>query len=104
MIVDPLAIGTILAGIVALALLLEKRYRAFKALGAAILSMLLSSSLSNLGILPDTSPTIGGGMNLAALGRAFDTSNDLSTAGKNCFPGSPSDCWGMPWGTMPDSW
>ncbi len=153
MIADPLAIASILAALVVLALELEKRHQVFRALGPAMLVILLGMVLSNLGILTDTSSTyswlsswgvnlsivlilvgvdlrsvlragpsmliafvlgavgtaagslsaavlvgsqvgpetwklagqytgtyVGGGMNFAALGRAFDTSSDLFTA------------------------
>lgn len=47
----------ILAGIVWTALQLERRLPAFKALGAALVGILLGMLLSNTGLLPGTSPT-----------------------------------------------
>ncbi|NKB86763.1 MAG: DUF819 family protein [Acidobacteria bacterium] len=153
MITDPLALAAILTAVVWVALQLERRLAAFKALGAALVGILLGMVLSNTGLVPGTSPTYdwlsstgvslavvlillnvdldsirsagprmfvafligavatavgaligfvtvgravgpegwklagqftdtytGGGMNFAALGRAFDTSADLFTA------------------------
>jgi len=54
-----MAIAVILAGIVWTALQLERRLPAFKALGAALVGILLGMLLSNSGILPGTSPTYG---------------------------------------------
>ncbi len=47
----------VLAGIVWVALQLERRLPAFKALGAALVGILLGMLLSNTGVLPGTSPT-----------------------------------------------
>ncbi len=52
-----MAIAVILAGIVWLALQMERRLPAFKALGAALVGILLGMLLSNTGVLPGTSPT-----------------------------------------------
>lgn len=52
-----MAIAVILAGIVWTALQLERRLPAFKALGAALVGILLGMLLSNTGIVPGTSPT-----------------------------------------------
>lgn len=52
-----MAIAVILAGIVWTALQLERRVPAFKALGAALVGILLGMLLSNTGIVPGTSPT-----------------------------------------------
>ncbi|HJO04142.1 MAG TPA: DUF819 family protein [Acidobacteriota bacterium] len=143
----------VLAAVVCLALWLEQRFAPFRALGAALVGILIGMALSNSGVLPGTSPTYqwlssrgvslsvalilinvnlrslanagmsmlaafgigaastaagaitgallwsgsvgaeswklagqftgtytGGGMNFAALGRAFDTSSDLFSA------------------------
>ncbi len=153
MIRDPVAVVLVLAAVVFLALWLEERFALFRALGAALVGILLGMALSNSGVLPGTSPTYhwlsshgvslsialilinvdlrsladagmsmlaafgigaastaagavtgallwghrvgpeswklagqftgtytGGGMNFAALGRAFDTSSDLFSA------------------------
>ena len=153
MIADPLAVLAALAVVVWVSIVLEERYRPFRSLGAALVSILLAMLLSNTGVLAGSSPTYeflmgtgvsvaiafillgvdldsireagprmlaafaigaagtfvgsviggmlmaggvgpetwklagqyagtytGGGMNFAALGRAFDTSSDLFTA------------------------
>lgn len=153
MIRDPAAVLLVLAAVVCLALWLEQRFAPFRALGAALVGILIGMALSNSGVLPGTSPTYqwlssrgvslsvalilinvnlrslanagmsmlaafgigaastaagaitgallwsgsvgaeswklagqftgtytGGGMNFAALGRAFDTSSDLFSA------------------------
>ena len=153
MIRDPAAVLLVLAAVVCLALWLEGKFAPFRALGAALVGILLGMALSNSGVLPGTSPTYhwlsshgvslsialilinvdlrsladagmsmlaafgigaassaagavtgallwgnqvgpeswklagqftgtytGGGMNFAALGRAFDTSSDLFSA------------------------
>ena len=150
---DPVAVVLVLAAVVFLALWLEERFAFFRALGAALVGILIGMALSNSGVLPGTSPTYqwlssqgvnlsvalilinvdlrsltdagmsmlaafgigaastaagavigallwsdsvgteswklagqftgtytGGGMNFAALGRAFDTSSDLFSA------------------------
>ena len=153
MIRDPVAVLLVLTAIVCVALWLEAKFALFRALGAALVGILLGMALSNSGVLPGTSPTYqwlssqgislsvalillnvdlrsladagmsmlaafgigaastaagaiagallwsdsigaeswklagqftgtytGGGMNFAALGRAFDTSSDLFSA------------------------
>jgi len=57
MVVNPLAHLVILATIVWVALWLESRHHVFRSLGAALLGILLGMLLSNLGVLPGTSPT-----------------------------------------------
>ena len=57
MITDPLALLVVLAAVVTVALWLAQRYRALRALGAALLGILMAMLLSNLGIIPGTSPT-----------------------------------------------
>lgn len=52
-----MAIAVILAAIVWTALQLERRLPAFKALGAALVGILLGMLLSNTGVLPGISPT-----------------------------------------------
>ncbi len=56
MILDPIAISSILAAVVLLALFLEGRFKLFRALGAALVGILLAMVLSNVGLLPDGSP------------------------------------------------
>jgi len=56
MITDPTAVFFLLAGCVAIALLLEARTKIFGALGSALLGILGGMLLSNLGIIPGTSP------------------------------------------------
>jgi len=54
-----MAIALILAAIVWTALQLERRLPTFRALGAALVGILLGMLLSNTGLLPGTSPTYG---------------------------------------------
>jgi uncharacterized membrane protein len=56
MITDPVAITLVLTAVVWIAVRLEERFPLFKALGAALVGILLGMVLSNTGILPDTSP------------------------------------------------
>jgi len=57
MITDPIAILVVLTGVVYVAVQLDKQFKLFKALGSALVSILLAMALSNAGFLPDTSPT-----------------------------------------------
>ena len=56
MITDPVAITLALATVVYVALRLEERFKVCRALGAALVGILLGMVLSNTGLLPDTSP------------------------------------------------
>lgn len=56
MITDPTAVFTLLAAVVALAIVLEERTRVFRALGSALVGILLGMVLSNTGIIPGESP------------------------------------------------
>jgi uncharacterized membrane protein len=56
LITDPTAIFAVLAGIVALALALERRWHLFRSFGAAFIGILLGMVLSNTGVLPGRSP------------------------------------------------
>lgn len=56
MITDPLAVFAVLATIVAVALVLERRLRLFRSFGAAFVGIFLGMVLSNLGVLPGKSP------------------------------------------------
>jgi uncharacterized membrane protein len=68
MITDPNHIFLALAAVVFLAIQLEKRVAIFRSLGAALTGILLGMLLSNVGLLPGTSPTydflMGTGVNL----------------------------------------
>lgn len=68
MITDPNHIFLALAAVVFLAIQLEKRVAVFRSLGAALTGILLGMLLSNIGLLPGTSPTydflMGTGVNL----------------------------------------
>ncbi len=55
MITDPTAVFFVLASVVAIATLLEARYRSFKSLGSALVSILLAMVLSNAGLIPGDS-------------------------------------------------
>jgi uncharacterized membrane protein len=55
-ITDPVAIAFVLTGIVCAALWLERTVPTFRALGAALVGILLGMLLSNTGVLPGTSP------------------------------------------------
>ena len=69
MIEDPFAVFLALAAVVFVAIQLERRVGVFRSLGAALVGILLAMLLSNIGILPGTSPTyeflMGTGVNLA---------------------------------------
>ena len=52
MITNPTAVFTLLAGAVALAIVLEERTKVFRALGSALVGILLGMLLSNTGIIP----------------------------------------------------
>ena len=56
MITDPTAVFFILAAVVAVAITLELRTRLFKALGSALVGILIGMLLSNTGIIPGESP------------------------------------------------
>jgi uncharacterized membrane protein len=56
MITNPTAVFALLAGAVALAIVLEERTKVFRALGSALVGILLGMFLSNTGILPGESP------------------------------------------------
>ncbi len=56
MIRDPVAVLLVLAAVVYLALWLEERFAALRALGAALVGILIGMALSNSGVLPGTSP------------------------------------------------
>jgi uncharacterized membrane protein len=68
MITDPLAIFVVLAAVVALSVELERRIPLVRALSAALTAILIGMLLSNVGLLPGTSPTydflMGTGVNL----------------------------------------
>ncbi|MHC4233561.1 MAG: DUF819 family protein [Planctomycetota bacterium] len=68
MITNPNHIFLALAAVVFLAIQLEKRVAIFRSLGAALTGILLGMLLSNIGLLPGTSPTydflMGTGVNL----------------------------------------
>ncbi len=69
MIEDPFAVFLALATVVFVAIQLERHVGVFRSLGAALVGILLAMLLSNIGILPGTSPTyeflMGTGVNLA---------------------------------------
>ncbi len=68
MITNPLSIFFVLAAVVFVSLLLEKRIGLFRSLGAALTGILVGMLLSNIGLLPGNSPTydflMGTGVNL----------------------------------------
>ena len=68
MITNPLTIFFVLAAVVLVSLLLERRIAAVRSLGAALTAILLGMLLSNAGLLPGNSPTydflMGTGVNL----------------------------------------
>lgn len=76
MITDPAAVFFVLAAVVAAAVALERRVRAFRALGAALVGILLAMVLSNTGVIPGESaayaflagPGVGAGIVLILLG------------------------------------
>ena len=57
MISDPVAVFVVLAGVVYVAVQLDRQVKLFNALGSALVSILLAMALSNAGLLPDRSPT-----------------------------------------------
>jgi uncharacterized membrane protein len=57
MLSEPLAVLVVLAAVVYVALRLEVRINLFRSLGGALVAILLAMVLSNIGILPGTSPT-----------------------------------------------
>jgi uncharacterized membrane protein len=57
MINDPLAVLVVLAGVVYVAVQLDQQFKMFRALGSALVAILLAMALSNAGLLPGTSPT-----------------------------------------------
>ena len=57
MISDPVAVFIVLAGVVYVAVQLDRRVKVFGALGSAMMSILLAMALSNAGLLPDRSLT-----------------------------------------------
>lgn len=68
MITDPVAIFLVLALVVYASVWLEERVALFRALGAALVGILLGMVLSNVGLIPGTSPTyeflMGPGVNI----------------------------------------
>jgi uncharacterized membrane protein len=68
MINDPVAVFLVLSVVVLMAVRLEERYVLFRSLGAALVGILLGMLLSNVGIIPGTSPTyeflMGPGVNI----------------------------------------
>jgi uncharacterized membrane protein len=68
MIADPVAVFLTLAIVVVVAVQLERRVRIFRSLGGALTGILVAMLLSNVGVLPGTSPTyeflMGTGVNL----------------------------------------
>lgn len=59
MITSPLALAALLAGLVALAFVLERRLAWAAAVGASLLVILFGALLSNLGLVPASSPVYG---------------------------------------------
>ncbi len=57
MITDPAGVFVVLAAVVFVAVWLETRHTLFRSLGAALVGILLAMVLSNIGLLPDQSPT-----------------------------------------------
>ena len=57
MITDPLAVLVVLAAVVYVSILLDQRYRVFRALGSVLVAILIGMALSNAGLLPGVSPT-----------------------------------------------
>ena len=58
MITNPLSIFFVLAAVVFVSLLLEKRIGLFRSLSAALTGILLGMLLSNVGLLPGNSPSM----------------------------------------------
>jgi uncharacterized membrane protein len=59
-IADPAAVALVLAAVVLVSVLLEERFGMARALGSALLSILLAAVLANVGVLPSSSPVYGG--------------------------------------------
>jgi len=57
MITDPFAVLVVLAAVVYVSIVLDEQFRVFRALGSVLVAILLGMALSNVGFLPDTSPT-----------------------------------------------
>lgn len=57
LITDPFAVFAVLAGVVLLAVQIETRFKAGRALGSALIGILIGMLLSNLGVIPGNSPT-----------------------------------------------
>jgi uncharacterized membrane protein len=57
LVTDPMGVLVVLTGVVLLSVKLEERLKAFRALGAALVGILLGMVLSNAGVLPGESPT-----------------------------------------------
>lgn len=57
MITDPVAVFLVLALVVFISVRLEERYALFRSLGAALVGILMGMLLSNVGLIPGTSPT-----------------------------------------------
>jgi uncharacterized membrane protein len=56
MISNPVAVGALLAGVVWLSVRLEERFALVRSLSAALVAILLSMALSNVGLIPGNSP------------------------------------------------
>ena len=67
MVTHPVAVLFVLAVVVYCAILLENKVTLFRSLGAALVGILLGMVLSNIGLLPGSSPTyeflVGPGVN-----------------------------------------
>jgi len=57
MISDPAAVLCVLAAVVFVSVRLEERFALFRSLGAALVGILLAMLLSNIGVIPGSSPT-----------------------------------------------
>lgn len=57
MISDPAAVLFVLAAVVFVSIRLEERFTLFRSLGAALVGILLAMLLSNIGVIPGSSPT-----------------------------------------------
>ncbi|MGD8329357.1 MAG: DUF819 family protein [Acidobacteriota bacterium] len=57
MITDPFAVLVVLAAVVYVSIVLDEQFRIFHALGSVLVAILMGMALSNVGLLPDTSPT-----------------------------------------------
>ena len=75
MISDPVAVLCVLAAVVFISVRLEEHFNFFRSLGAVLVGILFSMLLSNLGIIPGTSPTyeflVGSGVIVGLLGYAI---------------------------------